>query len=170
MNAKGHLTSNDKSTDRRFRLQRVLRSYLPQEFLDNSLRITGFDASRWCLFETEAYDKILLDVPCSSEKHVLESEKHLNDWSEKRTKRLASLQWTILASSWLVLKKGGRMVYSTCSISPLENDNVVEKLVKRHDVKVIHCDLDFGEKTKYGHLLLPDVCDYGPFYFSILEK
>lgn len=170
MKGKGHLTSNDKSTDRRFRLQRVIRSYMPQEFLENSLRITGFDASQWCLYETDAYDKILLDVPCSSEKHVMESEKHLTEWSEKRSKRLAALQWKMLASSWLVLKVGGRLVYSTCSISPYENDAVVEKLIKKHNVNVVTSDLEIGEKTKYGHLLLPDRCDFGPFYFSILEK
>lgn len=170
MNGKGHLTSNDKSTDRRFRLQRVIRSYMPQDFLETSHRITGFDASQWCLYETDAYDKILLDVPCSSEKHVMESEKHLIEWSEKRSKRLAALQWKMLASSWLVLKEGGRLVYSTCSISPYENDAVVEKLIKKHRVNVVRSELEIGEKTKHGHLLLPDQCDFGPFYFSILEK
>jgi 16S rRNA C967 or C1407 C5-methylase (RsmB/RsmF family) len=170
MNGEGHLTSNDKSTDRRFRLLRVLRSYLPQDFLDSSLRVTGFDASEWCLYETNAYDKILLDVPCSSEEHVMESEKHLSEWTEKRTKRLSALQWKMLASSWLVLKDEGRLVYSTCSISPYENDAVVEKLIKKHNVKVIHKELNMGTKTKYGHLLLPDECNFGPFYFAILEK
>jgi 16S rRNA C967 or C1407 C5-methylase (RsmB/RsmF family) len=171
MNCQGHLTVNDKSTDRRFRLQRVMRQYLPQEFTQESLRVTGFDASGWCLFEQEAYDKILLDAPCSSERHVLASEKHLSEWTLKRSKRLAALQWKMLASSWLVLKKGGRLVYSTCSLSPMENDDVVAKLVKKYEVKVVKPKDCLGEETKHGHLILPDDDQkFGPFYVSVLEK
>lgn len=171
MEAKGFLTSNDKSTDRRFRLQRVLRQYLPQDFLDEGVKVTGFDASAWCLYEQEAYDKILLDAPCSSERHVLKSEKHLQEWNVKRTKRLAALQWKMLASSWLVLKPGGRIVYSTCSLSPLENDHVVEKLVKKYpQAQVTYPDDEKGERTQFGTIYLPDTSGFGPFYLAILEK
>lgn len=166
----GHLTSNDKSMDRRLRMQRVLRGYLPENIMEESVRITGFDASGWCLYEQEAYDKILLDVPCSSEKHVLQSSSHLNEWSEKRTKKLAALQWKMLASSWLVLRPGGRLVYSTCSISPYENDTVVEKLTRKFEVNVIKDSFDGGEETEYGKIFLPDQSNLGPFYLSILEK
>jgi len=170
LKGEGHLTSNDKSMDRRLRMQRVLRSYLPEEIMNKCIRITGFDASGWCLYEKEAYDKILLDVPCSSEQHVLQSPSHLEEWSEKRSKRLAALQWKMLASSWLVLKSGGKMVYSTCSISPYENDAVIKKLVQKYEVEIEDVEYDGGEKTEYGRLFLPDKSGLGPFYLSILKK
>lgn len=170
MQGQGRLIANDKSTDRRFRLQRVLRQYLPQGFLEAGVKVTGFDASGWCLYEQEAYDKILLDAPCSSERHVLNSEKHLNEWSEKRSKRLAALQWKMLASAWIVLKKGGRLVYSTCSLSHWENEGVVAKLIKKYPVDVISSEFPGGEKLEHGSIFLPDSSGYGPFYLAILEK
>jgi 16S rRNA C967 or C1407 C5-methylase (RsmB/RsmF family) len=168
----GSLTANDKSENRRFRLQRVLRDYLPADVYDNSIRITGFDAGGWCLYEKEAYDKILLDAPCSSERHLLESPHLLKEWRVGRTKRLAKNQWTMLASAWLVLKYGGRLVYSTCSLSPLENDGVVEKLIKKFgkECEVIKPEIPGAEETSYGRLLLPDRSGHGPFYLSVLEK
>lgn len=169
---KGHLSANDKSENRRFRLQKVLRSYLPPEVYNETIRITGFDASSWCLFEKEAYDKILLDAPCSSERHVLDSPTHLLDWRPGRTKRLAANQWTMLASAWLVLRYGGRLVYSTCSLSPLENDGVVSKLVKKFGKEVVisRPEIPGGEATEWGTILLPDKSGHGPFYLSIMEK
>lgn len=172
LKGKGHLTANDKSENRRFRLHAVLKKSLPEEFFRNHIRVTGFDASAWCLHEKEAYNKILLDAPCSSERHVLESPEHLKEWRVGRTKRLAGLQWAMLASAWLVLKPGGKLVYSTCSLSPLENDGVVKKLVKKFgdQVSVEFPKLPFGEKTEHGTLILPDNGGMGPFYLSILSK
>lgn len=168
----GNLTANDKSQDRRFRMLQNLRDYLPEEMMEERVRVTGFDAGSWCLHETEAYNKILLDAPCSSERHVLESPQHLNDWRMGRTKRLSALQWTMLASAWLVLKPQGRLVYSTCSLSPLENDGVVAKLKKKFKEKVIEVPLDIpgAERTDHGAILLPDRSGYGPFYLAAFQK
>lgn len=168
----GKLTANDKSENRRFRLKRVLESYLPESFCQNQLRVTGFDAGGWCLYEKEAYDKILLDAPCSSERHLLENPQHLTDWRPGRTKRLAANQWTMLASAWLVLRPGGRLVYSTCSISPLENDGVVKKLKQKFGevCEIIFPEIPQGEQSDYGTLLLPDKSGLGPFYLSVLKK
>lgn len=168
----GSLTSNDKSQDRRLRMLQNFKNFLPEEFVENQLRVTGFDAGAWCLHEKEAYNKILLDAPCSSERHILESPSHLSEWRQGRTKRLSTLQWTMLASAWLVLKSGGTLVYSTCSISPLENDKVIAKLLKKfkEEVKVTFPEIPGGEKTDHGTILLPDHSGYGPFYLSVLQK
>lgn len=172
LEGEGRLTANDKSPNRRGRLKQVLRNYTSEDFFEEHIRVTAHDAGGWCLHEQEAYDKILLDAPCSSEKHVLESPKHLDEWKVNRTKRLASLQWTMLASAWIVLKPGGRLVYSTCSISPLENDDVVAKLVKKYgaQVQLISNPFSVGTQSEFGTWITPDEHGHGPFFFSILEK
>lgn len=172
LKGEGRLVANDKSTDRRLRLHKVLKSSLPDDIFSTCIKVTGHDASKWCLFEKEAYDKILLDAPCSSEAHVLTSESHLSQWRLNRTKRLAINQWTMLASAWLVLKPGGRMVYSTCSISKLENDDVIEKLLKKfgEEVELSWPKLPFGEKTEFGTIILPDEQAQGPIYMAVMTK
>ena len=126
----GSLVSNDRSASRRGRLKRVLDSYLPANVRER-VRVTGHDATKWCVFETEAYDRILLDAPCSSERHVLHDDNALDDWGLSRVKQLAQRQYSMLASALLVLRVGGRMVYSTCALAPQENDKIIEKLLKK---------------------------------------
>lgn len=78
------------------------------------------------------FDKILLDAPCSSEKHVFNSKMHLKIWSVKRTSVLSQTQVQLIEALLPMLKSRGILVYSTCSISPLENETVVEKVLAKH--------------------------------------
>lgn len=89
-------------------------------------------------FKTEPVDKILVDAPCSGT-GVLNRNADAR-WRKKPEDlpRLAKLQLAILKNAAALLKKGGVMVYSTCSIMPEENQMVVEKFVKSHpEVKVV---------------------------------
>lgn len=167
----GTLVANDRSADRRGRLKKVFEDYLPVSRLSR-VEVRGHDASRWGLYEPEAYDKILLDAPCSSERHVLMSPKHLEQWSIKRTKTLAIEQAAMLLSAIMALKPGGRVVYSTCALSPLENDGVIEKVIKKKgdEVSVEAISLPIGEPTQYGVHILPDKSGFGPIYLTSLKK
>jgi 16S rRNA C967 or C1407 C5-methylase (RsmB/RsmF family) len=129
------LICNDLSNDRLQRVKKVMREYLPEN-LQEKVSFTKRDATLWSQFEKEEYDKVLLDAPCSSERHFLEKESELQHWSEGRTKRLAKLQWSLLASAIDITKPGGLLVYSTCSISPLENDEVIRKALKKREGKL----------------------------------
>ncbi|MEI8093972.1 MAG: SAM-dependent methyltransferase [Spirochaetales bacterium] len=122
----GSLTSNDLSSDRRARLHRVVDEHLPPAWRNN-LRITGRDATRWGLYEQNCYDRILLDAPCSSERHVVQSPKHLELWTLHRTKSLAQQGLALLCAALEALKPDGVLVYSTCSISPTENEEVLDR-------------------------------------------
>jgi 16S rRNA C967 or C1407 C5-methylase (RsmB/RsmF family) len=171
LNGRGHLTCNDLSKTRLGRLRNVLNLHLSDDQLAQ-VTTTNYDASRWCLYEKEVFDLILLDAPCSSERHVLTSQKHLDQWSIKRSKSLAIRQWSILASAIDLLKPGGQVVYSTCSISPLENDDVISKMLKKRNglVKVNEQSWPIGEKTEHGWAILPDKEGWGPFYLSSITK
>lgn len=165
------LKCNELSQKRRERLRNVMDEYLEAQ-LRSQVTVTGHDAGKWCLYEQEAYDAILLDVPCSSERHLMQKTAHLKDWAVGRTKRLSMEQWKFLSSAFIVLKKGGRLLYSTCSISPLENDKVIEKLFAKQggQVRQIKINLDIGEPTEFGHMILPDRTGHGPLYLSLIEK
>lgn len=167
----GTLIANDRSASRRGRLKRVLDAYLPTAQRER-VKVTAHDATRWCLFETEVYDRILLDAPCSSERHVLHDPHALSQWGLSRIKQLAQRQYAMLASALLALKPGGRVVYATCALARPENDGIIEKLLKkkRGMAKIIPASAVLGEPTEHGWLVLPDTTGYGPIYFSIVER
>ena len=138
----------------------------------DSIRVTGFDGSKWCLFEKEVFDAILLDAPCSSERHLLHSPEHLKKWSPSRSKNLAVRQYSLAVSALDTLKPGAFLLYSTCSLSPLENDGIIRKMLKKRKglFEVIPSDVPEGENTDFGKLILPDKDGWGPLYFCLLRK
>jgi len=77
----------------------------------------------------EKFDKILLDAPCSSEGLVRKDREALKGWSTKLVERKAQNQKELIVTAFELLKKGGEMVYSTCSFAPEENEEVVLKLL-----------------------------------------
>lgn len=81
---------------------------------------------------TGQFDKILLDAPCSSEKHVYNSKRFLKIWSENRIASLSHLQQLLIETLLPLLKPGGLLVYSTCAFNPFENEEVVTKVLTQH--------------------------------------
>ncbi len=168
----GHLTSNDRSSKRRSRLHNVIKEHLSEEYNSN-IKVTGHDATKWGLYEQEVYDKILLDAPCSSERHVLSDPSHLNKWSLNRPKHLSYQQFAMLAAALEAVKINGIILYSTCSITPLENEDVIKKLFKKRDgrFEIINFDSDIAEDREYGKIVLPDKSDNrGPLFFCLIRR
>ncbi len=172
LTGEGSLTCNDRSSQRRSRLHRVL-----DEFTDPSIRekirITSHDASKWGLYEQDVYDAILLDAPCSSERHVLRDPSALAQWSVNRTRHLQILQFAMLASALMAVKVGGFILYSTCSINVHENQDVIHRLEKKRkgQYRLIESRSDVGEPCFPGTIILPDRSDnLGPLYFSLIQR
>jgi len=161
---------NERSATRRARLSRVLSEFLGDAH-PFSIKVTGHDATKWGLYEKDAYDAILLDAPCSSERHLLEKPELIKQWSPHRTKTLAIQQFAMLAAACAAVKKEGYILYATCSISPLENDDVIDKLFKKRDgFRVTPIQFEKGEPTKHGWIFLPDACKAGPLYLCLIQK
>lgn len=171
LQGEGCLVANDLSSRRRTRLKQVLQEHLPEDHLRN-VKVTGHDASKWGLYQKNYFDRILLDAPCSSERHLLRDPSYLKDWSPSRIKSLSRRQYALLCAAYDALKPGGRIVYSTCALSEEENDRVVEKLMKKRDaVNVIDPFPDApGEILRKGRHILPDRGGAGPIYYCLLEK
>ncbi len=168
----GHLTTNEWSRARKEKLRNILKAYIPKTTFSN-IRVTGHDASKWGLFEPGQYNRILLDAPCSSERHVLDQTAELKKWKPSRSKQLAHRQYALLCSALMSCKPGGRIVYSTCSLSMLENDETIRRLIKKKgDRFQCHTELNpaYGEVTEFGWQILPDSqSGWGPMYWSVLE-
>lgn len=80
------------------------------------------------------FDKVLLDAPCSGEGQVyLNSPKSLRFWSIKRVKGMSILQKKLIESAFRALKPGGTMIYSTCTLEPQENEEVVTHLLEKYN-------------------------------------
>jgi 16S rRNA C967 or C1407 C5-methylase (RsmB/RsmF family) len=169
----GELVANERSSARRARLHRVLDAHLPASYRA-TVRITGHDATRWALYEKEAYDRVLADVPCSSERHVVQAPAELARWSSSRTKRLAQQAYAIACAAADATRPGGRLVYATCALSPRENDGVVARLIERGQGVLTARRAVPGEgweATSHGSLLLPDAArGAGPTFLAVVEK
>ncbi len=168
----GEILANEISPGRRERLKKVIQQYIPRE-IRNRVWVTGKDGGLFVKSHPAHFDRILVDAPCSGERHLLQSPSDLKEWSVKRSEKLAQRQYALLTAALLVAKPGARIVYSTCSISPLENDGVIERLLqkKNGEFQVIEHQSEIeGEKTRFGQQFFPDQFAFGPIYFSVLER
>lgn len=94
--------------------------------------VTSLDTAELPKMFSEAFDTVVCDAPCSGEGMFRKSDEALTDWSEENVKMCADRQLMILENAIPVLKAGGRLVYSTCTYSPEENEMVVAALMERH--------------------------------------
>ena len=121
------LSSNERSPERKHRLSVVVQTCLPPE-ISERVKTSCSDGATWCTRQTECFDHILLDAPCSSERHVIADPKYLNTWSPSRIKTVTTEQWALLSSAYRLLSVGGVLLYSTCALCPDENDGMIERL------------------------------------------
>lgn len=193
------LYANERSSDRKRRLDQTILNSLDESVRKNIITSCS-DAGLWCKKHNECFDAILLDAPCSSERHVYLDSKYLQMWSESRIKTIAMEQWALLSSAFRLLAPGGYLLYSTCALASKENDLMIEKLTKKFNCleiqtfdfikesainslekikKYVSNKNDFSidelfqkaDKTLFGFHILPDKAwGAGPLYFSLIKK
>ncbi len=78
------------------------------------------------------FDRVLIDAPCSGEGMFRKEEAAVTDWSEETVQMCARRQAEILTSGARLLKPGGRLVYSTCTFAPQENELCIEAFLSSH--------------------------------------
>ena len=183
------LSSNERSPERKHRLANVVQTCLPAEISERVITSCS-DGATWCTRQSECFDHILLDAPCSSERHVIADPKYLNTWSPSRIKTVTTEQWALLSSAYRLLSPQGILLYSTCALCPEENDGMIERLYKKFNkdgsaFTLLEPEPDLNqvsafapsltlpgfEKTQYGYMIMPDRQNgAGPIYFSIIRK
>ncbi len=96
------------------------------------------------------FEKILLDAPCSGEGMFRKDEESRCYWSQEHVELCQKRQLNILDSAYQMLKEGGILVYSTCTFSPEENEQVIEKFIENHpDMKLVSIPKYHGMES--GH-------------------
>ena len=129
------------------------------------------DASRpdeW--WDGIAFDRILLDAPCSASGVIRRHPdiKYLR--SEKSITKIVRRQAKILDALWQVLNSGGMLLYVTCSIFKVENEQQVLAFLQRHeDAQLDEMEVSWG-RGKIGRQLLPGDDDMDGFYFARIKK
>lgn len=129
---------------------KVLASNIERCGVTNTI-ISRKDAIAFCSNLNKArwkFDKILADVPCSGEGTLRGSPKTFLMWNPKTIKKLSRQQKKFIAFSLKLLKKGGTLIYSTCTHAPEENEMIVDFALKNFPVKVETLSLPL--KTRKG--------------------
>ena len=129
MNGKGKLVAVEKNVQRfkslRFNIEKFgMRSVIAK-------RMDLLDAKK-----NGVFDRVLLDAPCSSEGLVRKDFDALKGWSEELVLKKSELQKKMILKAFDLLKEGGTLVYSTCSLSPEEDEEVVDHLLRQGGARV----------------------------------
>ena len=127
MQGEGFLLCNEYSPKRAKILSRniermgVANALVTNETVENLAdRLEGF------------FDRVLVDAPCSGEGMFRKEEAAVTDWSQETVEMCARRQADILDSAAKLLKSGGRLVYSTCTFAPEENELAMEAFLEKH--------------------------------------
>ena len=127
MQGEGFLLCNEYSPKRAKILSRnierlgVANALVTNETVENlAARLEGF------------FDRVLVDAPCSGEGMFRKEEAAVTDWSQETVEMCARRQAEILHSAAAMLKPGGRLVYSTCTFAPEEDEMAVAAFLASH--------------------------------------
>lgn len=182
------LLCNDWSSSRLGRMYTMMRQYVPDvNYIRETLRLLNKDARM--LAQADCYDKILVDVPCSNDRVSVDNLEN-NIFKRSRTDErllLPSIQCDILTAALKSVRPKGAVVYSTCTMSPLENDSVVQKALARLQTEGHHARFavvslkeafrplrgiyKFHTKFDYGQLVIPSITsNFGPMYISKIKR
>ena len=129
----GCLLSNDLSVSR----QSATRRHL-ERFGAKNVLITANDVLSLKESCQETFDRILLDAPCSGEGMFRRDPELIRSWEKRGPEAYATLQKELLKACAGMLKEGGRLVYSTCTFSVKEDEEVLAEVLSEHpELKLI---------------------------------
>ncbi|KTG44036.1 hypothetical protein cypCar_00022988 [Cyprinus carpio] len=179
----GLLHCNEVDQHRHDWLLKTLESYVPpaQQHL---LSVTHLDGRSIGSMRPGAYDKVLVDAPCSNDRSWLYTpDTHQGEmWLKERT-QLPLLQKELLCSALAAVRPGGVVVYSTCTMSRAENQSVVEAVLasyqgvellelEQHLIDSLSDHFCFAHfHPSVGQLVIPQKGKtWGPMYVSRLRR
>ena len=169
MQNQGLLIANDLSKSR----ANILLSNIERMGLSNVV-VTSLDYKNHYQKFQNYFDKIILDAPCSGSGMFRKSEAMKNDWTYEKVLKNAAIQKELILMCYSMLKEGGTLVYSTCSYSFEEDEEVIEYLLKNSDAKLEKIPAFKGEfrSQKYNETvhLFPYLFEGEGHYIALIKK
>ncbi len=143
----------------------------------NNVVVTNNDPKDFARLENY-FDVIVVDAPCSGSGLFRRDEEAIGEWSENNVQLCSQRQQRILADVWPALKKEGVLVYSTCSYSEEEDEEIIEWM--RKELSIVNCQLSIDPDWKIittksdagieGSRFWPDKVKGEGFFIACLKK
>lgn len=135
-------------------------------------------------FYQNYFDKILVDAPCSGLGIIQKRGEVSNWWSNKRVENLSELQLKLLVVAVKMLKPGGELVYSTCTMTVEENEMVIDKLINKYPLEILPIEIPiksnegftsfngnlFNPSLSYARRIIPWEADSEGFFLVKIRK
>lgn len=147
LKGQGVLVANEISRPR----AKVLRENLERWGVSNVL-ITSESPEKLAPHFLQFFDKILVDAPCSGEGMFRKNPEAIKYWSEDYVLTCQKRQKEILKEAVKMLRPGGELIYSTCTFSPEEDEQIVAWLVKNFNLVITPIKSIKMDKISHGHL------------------
>ena len=170
MMGEGFLLCNEYSPKR----AKILSRNIERMAVANAL-VTNEDTARLAERFPEGFDKVLIDAPCSGEGMFRKEEAAITDWSQETVEMCARRQAEILDNGAKMVRPGGRLVYSTCTFAPEEDELAVAAFLERHPefelVKLPETiPAEFRQHEDVGLQLLPSRDGVEGFYICRFKR
>lgn len=179
MNGQGILISNEIHPAR----AKILSENVERMGIGNAM-VTNESPQKLADTFSEYFDRIMVDAPCSGEGMFRKNEIACEEWSLENVKICAERQDEILDCAASMLKPGGRIVYSTCTFAPAENEGSISRFLERHsDFSIVDAErfkgmeggvADWGDNPACGIektiRLWPNKLHGEGHYVAVLQK
>lgn len=124
LGGQGLLVSNEIN----FKRAQILSENIERAGIQNAV-VTNHQPSELVPFFSNFFDCIVVDAPCSGEGMMRKDGKAIEQWTPSLVEQCATRQWKIVQNAYQMLSPGGRMVYSTCTFAPEENEQIIARLL-----------------------------------------
>jgi 16S rRNA (cytosine967-C5)-methyltransferase len=151
------------------RLLRVQENLARLNYRATCLCADAADIHAW--WDGQLFDRILLDAPCSASGVIRRHPDIKLLRQSADIPAFAQEQMRLLLALWVVLKPGGLLVYTTCSIFPEENVQVLQRfLTVQTTAKAELISATWGLPCAIGRQIIPGMHDMDGFYYACLRK
>jgi NOL1/NOP2/fmu family ribosome biogenesis protein/23S rRNA U2552 (ribose-2'-O)-methylase RlmE/FtsJ len=134
--------------------------------------VTNNDPKNFARLENY-FDVIVVDAPCSGSGLFRRDEEAIGEWSENNVQLCRQRQQRIVADVWPALKKEGTMIYSTCSYSKEEDEEIIRWM--KDNLSIVNCQLSIDENwnivgSAEGYRFWPDKLKGEGFFIACVKK
>ena len=167
MQGEGFLLCNEYSPKR----AKILSRNMERMAVANAL-VVNEDTAVLAKRFPEGFDKVLIDAPCSGEGMFRKEEAAVTDWSQEAVEMCARRQAEILHNGAQMVRPGGRLVYSTCTFAPEEDELAVAAFLDSHpdfEPEIIHTPW-FDSVENGGHRMWPHKLLGEGHFAAVLRK